>query len=171
MTDHTFNEHYQENFKALENFALKLTRDKNRAEELVQIAAIKAYRGRNSFRPGSNFKNWAFTILKNAFISNYRKKKKASVISAPVEEMEYASMSKGTVRNKAISNLNISNIKKCVEEVSYTSKLPLSLYAEGYQYQEISEKLNIPIGTVKSRINFARKKLKVILSDRSIIAA
>lgn len=171
MTQIQFNDHYDSNFPALMNFAKKLTKDHVEAEELVQETAIKAFRGLHTFNLGTSFKSWSFTILKNTFITKYNKSKKRGIVNAPIEDFTYALENKSAVRNDAVSQLRVKEIEACIEELSYKSKMPFLMHVEGYQYSEISESLNIPIGTVKSRINFARTKLKDILQERGIVVA
>jgi len=171
MTSAQFNDFYNSNIIALENFAKKLTRNKVEAEDLVQETAIKAYRGMHTFKEGTSFKSWSFTILKNTFITKYNKKKKRNVVNAPIEDFSYALSSKHAVRNDAVSKLKVKEIKGCIKQLSTKSKLPFLMHIEGYQYNEIADSLDIPIGTVKSRINYARTKLKTILKQQGLMAA
>jgi RNA polymerase sigma-70 factor (ECF subfamily) len=130
------------------------------AEDLVQETAIKAFRALHTFKSGTSFKSWAFTILKNTFISKYNRRKKRNVVNNPIEDFTFALENKYAVRNDAVSMIRIKEIKESIEELSYKSRLPFLMYIDGYRYNEIADNLNIPIGTVKSRINFARTKLK-----------
>jgi RNA polymerase sigma factor (sigma-70 family) len=170
MTDLQFKHNYLTHSKALTNFAQKLTKDEFESQELVQIASIKAYKGRHTFKKGSNFKSWIFTILKNAFITAYHKRRRRNVVAAPFEDVQHASIKKFKVTNIGVSNLRLEEIKKCIAQLSPKSRKPFKLYLEGYPYKEISRDLDIPLGTVKSRINFARKKLKVKLKDQILAA-
>ncbi|MFT4536396.1 MAG: RNA polymerase sigma factor (sigma-70 family) [Saprospiraceae bacterium] len=163
MTTAQFNDFYKMNIVALENFAKKLTRDQIEAQDLVQETAIKAFRGMHTFKEGTSFKSWSFTILKNTFITKYNKRKKRNIVNAPIEDFTYALSSMHAVRNDAISQLKIKEIKGCIKQLSPKSKKPFLMHVEGYQYNEIADTLNIPIGTVKSRINYARTKLKGIM--------
>ncbi len=171
MTESQFNTYYSDNYTALKNFARKLTNDVSAAEDLVQETAMKAFRAMHTFRPGTSFKSWSFTILKNTFITGYNKKKKRGVVNKPIEDFTNYIESKNTLANNALSNMRIKEIKDCISELSYKSRMPFIMHVNGYQYNEISESLNIPIGTVKSRINFARTKLKTALKARGIGAA
>lgn len=164
-----FTQLYKENIGSLKGFALKLTKNLNDSEELVQEAMIKAFRSRHTFKPGSNFKNWAFTIVKNTFITQYNKRKRRNVVETPVDELHY--LLTDTTRNAALSTLNVGALWENIQQLSTKSKEPLTLSIKGYRYDEIAEKLNIPIGTVKSRINFARTKLKNSLTRDVLVAA
>ncbi len=171
MTHMQFINFYNSNIKALENFAKKLTRNQTEAEDLVQETAIKAFRGMHTFKEGTSFKSWSFTILKNTFITKYNKRRKRNVVNAPIEDFTHALSSKHAVKNDAISQLKIKEIKGCIRQLSPKSKIPFLMHIEGYQYNEIADSLDIPIGTVKSRINYARTKLKSIMKVNGLAAA
>ncbi len=164
-----FTQLYKENIGSLKGFALKLTKNSSASEDLVQEAMIKAFRSKHTFKAGSNFKNWAFTIIKNTFITQYNKRKKKNVVDAPVEEVHY--MISESSRNGALSSLNLSALWSNIRQLSSKSQVPLILSMKGYKYEEIAEKLNIPVGTVKSRINFARTKLKNSINRDVLVAA
>jgi len=166
-----FRQQYENNKQAMYNFAKKLTRDVNEAEELVQIVTIRAYRGWHTFKEGTSFKSWIFTIIKNSFITKYNKRKRRNIVSLPAEDMQYAADRKYKGENEAISNLKVEAIQNCIDDLSYKIRVPFEMYTEGFQYNEIAETLEIPIGTVKSRINSARKKAKEKLVAANIVAA
>jgi len=165
-----FNNNYNENASALYNFALKLTSNTTDAEDLVQETAFKAFRAMHTFKENSNFKSWAFTILKNTFITQYRKKRKKSIINAPIEDLDFLITNSYAVKNDAYAQMRTKEINKHIQKLSSKCEEPFSLYLEGYQYDEIAEQLNIPIGTVKSRLNYARNKLKTSLTSQEIMA-
>lgn len=171
MTEAQFIDKYNEYQSALFNFARKLARNQSDAEDLVQETAIKAFRALHTFKDGTSFKSWAFTILKNTFISKYNRRKKRNVVNNPIEDFTFALENKYSVRNDALSQIRYKELESSIEQLSYKSKLPFLMFVEGYQYNEISDMLNIPIGTVKSRINFARTKLKNDLSVVEKLAA
>lgn len=171
MTQTTFNFHYEKNKVALENFAKKLTKNPVDAKDLMQETILKAYKSMHTFKPGTSFKSWSFTILKNTFITKYNRRKKKGVINSPIEDLSYMMKSNYSVRNDAVSKLQIKDIKGCIKALSEKAKTPFLMHIEGYQYNEIADSLEIPIGTVKSRINFARTKLKSMMNNRGIIKA
>jgi len=123
MTESKFNQYYRENILAIRNFANKLTRDKVESQDLVQESIIKAFRSRDSFREGSNFKSWSFTILKNTFITKYNRRKKRGVVNKPIEDFTYGLENKYAVRNNALSKMRIIEIKKCIKELSPKSQV------------------------------------------------
>jgi len=160
-----FEDHYTNNYSVLKSFALKLTNNAMDADDLVQETALKAYRNFHKYVEGSSFKNWTMTILKNTFISKYHSRRREKIVSKPVEELEFAIESTPIIVNKASGSTTMKQLHNCVEKLSDKSKEPFVLYINGYQYTEIAESLDIPLGTVKSRINFARKKLKSMITN------
>ena len=168
MTRKEFRKLHEKFTPALYHFAKQLTEDPVESEDLVQETVLKAFRSRDSFRKDSSYKSWVFTILKNTFINKYHKRRRRGVVHQPVEELAYAIDRKGLARNKGYSNLRVQEIRSNIEELSYKSRMPLLMHAEGYQYNEIAETLDIPIGTVKSRISFARQKLREKLKETAI---
>ena len=159
-----FENHFENNYQALRSFALKLTRNGMDADDLVQETAIKAYRNFHRFMDGSSFKNWTMTILKNTFITKYHNRKKSKVISKPIEEMMYLADSTTHLSNSVAELPTMKQLHSCIDNLSDKSKDPFLLYINGYQYTEIAEVLDIPMGTVKSRINYARQKLKGMIT-------
>lgn len=160
LTDKIFTGLYNKHENALYKFALKLTHDVSSAQDLVQETALKAFKSFHTFREGSNFKSWTFTILKNTFISKYHKIKSRSQINTPIEEFTFSVESSFAVDNTAYSEIRLDDIESCIEQLSYKCRLPFMMHTQGFKYNEIADQLNIPIGTVKSRINYARNSLQ-----------
>ena len=155
-----FEQTYKVHSKALISFAMTLTKSKMDAEDLVQETALKAYANFHRFNSESSFKNWSFTILKNIFITKYHKRKKMKVVSAPIEDMLFAISPNITTNENMSSNSNLHTIYQCINDLSSKCREPFKMFINGYTYEEIAAHLQIPIGTVKSRINYARNKLK-----------
>ncbi len=146
-------------------FAMKLTRNKEDAKDLMQETAMLAYANLHRFEPGTHFKSWVSTIMRNSFINNYRKMKTRNKVEKPVEDLV------SVVENKAVSNQAGSMIMQkeltnILEKLSNDYKVPFLMFFQGYHYDEIAEHMNLPIGTVKSRIFYARKQLKDMISTR-----
>lgn len=163
-----FESYYNNNLNALTSFALKLTKNRMDADDLVQETAIKAYKNFHKFIQGASFKNWTFTILKNTFLTKLHKRKKTKEISMPIEDMEYALVSHPTIQSFEQKTNTMKQLLDCIESLSIKSREPFKMYIKGCSYNEISESLNIPIGTVKSRINYARKKLKPMITRKNL---
>lgn len=160
---------------ALYNYALKISQNVDDAQDLLQETYYKAYKNYHQFEKGTNSKAWMFMILKNTFINNYRKLKKepVKVDYDDIENIYDASGPENDKKNK-LNNLNREAYNDLLDDElsSALSKLPsrmrevfLMCDLEGFTYEEIAEAVNIPIGTVRSRIHRARKLLYRELSD------
>ncbi|MTB53995.1 RNA polymerase sigma factor [Lewinella sp. W8] len=160
MTNQEFTIKTQQFKNLLFSYALRLTQSRQDAEDLVQETTIKAYRYRESFTAGTNYKSWICTIMRNTFINNYRKRKSRMHINQPVEEFSYALESQNAIPNEAEHNLRMKSYIETISSLKEIYSVPFMLFYQGYEYQEIAEQLNVPIGTVKSRIFVARQQLK-----------
>ncbi|HCI55309.1 MAG TPA: RNA polymerase sigma factor [Bacteroidales bacterium] len=165
MTTNEFNDKLIEMNGNLRRFAMSLTADRNDASDLIQDTYLKAITFRNKFADNSNLKAWVFTIMKNTFINNYRRGVKENNLIDTTKDLYYVNLSvdKGFVSPE--SNYSAKEIIKAIEGLDDEFKIPFIMHLEGYKYQEIAEKLNLKIGTVKSRIFFSRRKLMKILGD------
>lgn len=150
----------------LHAFAYNLTKNVEDAKDLYQETAFRAITNQDKFRPGTNFKAWLFTIMKNIFINNYRKKTKANTIMDSTDNMYYINSGSITINNKAESNIMMKELIKMIEELDDSIKVPFLMHYQGFKYQEIADQLDLPLGTVKSRIFFARKELKGLIGNR-----
>ena len=126
----------------------------------MQETKIKAYQYRVKFKLGTNFKSWASTIMRNTFINHYRKRKSRRHLNYQVEDITYTLESKQTVDNEAEQNLRMVELKKMLNSIGEIYSVPFLMFYQGYEYKEIASHLDIPIGTVKSRIFLARTKMK-----------
>ena len=144
----------------LNSFAYNLTKNVEDAKDLFQETAYRAITNMDKFRPGTNFKAWLFTIMKNIFINNYRKKTKAHTIMDSTENLFYINSGDSVISNGAESSIMFKELQKMIEKLDKSIKVPFMMHYQGYKYQEIAEYLGLPLGTVKSRIFFARKELK-----------
>ena len=150
----------------LNSFAYNLTKSIEDAKDLYQETAFRAMTNREKFRTGTNFKAWLFTIMKNIFINNYRKKVKANTIMDSTDNNYYINSGKIAISNKAGSNIMVSELKGMIGGLDESIKVPFMMHYSGYKYQEIADYLELPLGTVKSRIFFARKELKDLIVKR-----
>ncbi len=147
----------------LNSFAYNLTKSTEDAQDLFQETAFRALTNKEKFRPGTNFKAWMFTIMKNIFINNYRKKVKANTIIDSTENMFYLNSGKTAIHNLASSNMLMDELTGMIDSLDDAIKVPFMMHYEGFKYQEIADELELPLGTVKSRIFFARKALKAAI--------
>jgi RNA polymerase sigma-70 factor (ECF subfamily) len=146
--------------KSLKPLALKLTRDMDDAQDLIQETMFRAFSNEDKFEEGTNLKAWLFTIMKNIFINNYRKKVKRNTLIDTTDNMYYINSSASLTENGAEASFVMNDIQTAILGLSNEFRVPFMMHFKGYKYHEISEKLNLPLGTVKSRIFFARKALK-----------
>ena len=145
---------------SLNSFAYNLTKNQEDAKDLYQETAFRAMTNREKFRPGTNFKAWTFTIMKNIFINNYRKKMKRNTIIDTTENEFFINSGENIVENDAGRNILMDELSKMIKGLDESIKNPFMMHYKGYKYQEIADQLQLPLGTVKSRIFFARKALK-----------
>lgn len=160
MTQREFNGEFNSLTTLLNSFAYKLTKNSEDAKDLYQETAFRAMSNRDKFRPGTNLKAWLFTIMKNIFINNYRKKVKANTIMDNTDNLYYINSGRNSIENAADSNILIKELKDMIELLDDSTRIPFMMHYQGFKYQEIADHLGLPLGTVKSRIFFARKDLK-----------
>ena len=165
MTAIEFNYQLTNLSENLERFALSLTSNNEDAKDLLQETFAKAIAYREKFEENTNLKAWTFTIMKNTFINNYRRNIKANTTFDNTEDLYYLNLNKESSFQTPDSEFSVKEIKRRINELSDEFKLPFLMHTEGYKYKEIADKLNLKIGTVKSRIFFTRKKLMEKLKD------
>ncbi|MEX0966737.1 MAG: sigma-70 family RNA polymerase sigma factor [Bacteroidia bacterium] len=145
----------------LKPVALNLTRDMEDAKDLMQETMLRALASQDKFKEGTNLKAWLYTIMKNIFINDYRKKSKRRVISDGTDNHFFINSSTSReVTNGGEGQLAMEDIDWAMERINPDFKTPFLMHFKGFKYQEIADAFSLPIGTVKSRIHFARKALK-----------
>lgn len=149
----------------LRSFALKLTLDKDAAHDLVQDTTLKALNNEEKFVDNANFKGWMLTIMRNIFINNYRKSVRENTMIDASEDLYHLNLQQDSGIETPDGAYAVSEISAILSKFPKDYSEPFSLHVAGYKYEEISEALNMPLGTVKSRIFFTRKKLREILKD------
>lgn len=164
MSNLEFNEMLLTNADFLKPFAINLTRDTEEANDLYQETLYKALANKEKYNAGTNIKAWLFTIMRNIFINNYRRKAKQKTIFDSTPNDYLINLKQVTVSNAAESDMRVKEIKKAIRDLPEIFKTPFLLYFDGYKYNEIAEVLQEPLGTIKSRIHFARKLLKEQIS-------
>jgi RNA polymerase sigma factor (sigma-70 family) len=148
---------------ALRVHALRFTQDVEDANDLLQDTLIKAFRHFDQFEENTNLKGWLFTIMRNTFINTYRKNSKTQAIVVQSEDITYQNLAYSATINQSTTDFVLGDIKGALSKLPVHLSVPFVRYVEGYKYQEISEELNIPLGTVKTRIHEARKHLAKML--------
>lgn len=164
MSTPEFNQMLLSNADFLKPFAINLTRDNESAKDLFQETLYKALANQDKYNAGTNIKAWLFTIMRNIFINNYRRKAKQQTIFDNTPNDFLLNNQQVTIANTAESNLKIKEINEAINSLPAIFRTPFLLYFDGYKYHEIAEALQEPLGTIKSRIHFARKLLKEQIS-------
>lgn len=164
MANSEFNEMLLTNADFLKPFAINLTRDSEAANDLYQETLYKALANKEKYNAGTNIKAWLFTIMRNIFINNYRRKAKQKTIFDSTPNDYLINLKQATVANNAETNLRMKEINAAIQQLPEIFKTPFLLYFDGYKYNEIADVLHEPLGTIKSRIHFARKLLKEQIS-------
>jgi len=165
MTNAAFNNNLDKIESLLFGFAMKLTQNKENAKDLMQETLMRGFKHKDRFTEGTNFKAWMTTIMYNSFVNNYRKKKTRNKVVKPMEDFSYMIENK-SVEGNGESVIIMKELKKMVNNLSENYKIPFELMIEGYHYDEIAKKINLPMGTVKSRIFYARKKLQGMVNSK-----
>lgn len=147
------------------NFAYQLTSNREEAEDLLQDTTLKALDNQDKYVDNVNFKGWIFTIMRNIFINNYRQTVRKSTVLDQTEDLYHLNISQDSGLNTPEGSYAVKEISAAMNSFTAELREPFNMFVAGYKYNEISEKLNLPLGTVKSRIFMARKCLREQLSD------
>ncbi len=147
------------------NFAYMLTSNKDDAYDLLQDTTLKALDNEDKYVENVNFKGWVFTIMRNIFINNYRRVVRSATVIDQTEDLYHLSMPQESGFNTPDGTIAVKDITAAIDSFSDEYRIPFSMHIAGYKYNEIAEKMNLPLGTVKSRIFFARQRLQSMLKD------
>jgi len=160
---------FEENLVELQgnmlNFALKLTSDMEDAQDLTQETTLKALNNLDKYYDNVNFKGWVFTIMHNLFVNNYRRAVRNQTIIDQTDNLYHLSLPQDSGFASPEGSLAYTEINKVLDSFADEYRVPFTMHVSGYKYEEIAEDLKLPLGTVKSRIFFARKRLQEILKD------
>ena len=155
-----FNQLLVNNAEFLKPFAITLTRDTEAAKDLFQETLYRALSNKDKYNVGTNIKAWLYTIMRNIFINNYRRKVKQNTIFDNTPNEFLLDHNQSVAANAAESNLRLKDIQQSINNLPEIFRNPFLLYFDGFKYHEIADMLREPLGTIKSRIHFARKLLK-----------
>jgi RNA polymerase sigma factor (sigma-70 family) len=144
----------------LRPFALKLTRDSEDADDLMQETMLKAITNREKFAEGTNLKAWLYTIMKNTFITQYHRMVRRNTFIDTTENLHYLNAPSVVTENGASGTFALADINEAIGNLKDEYREPFMMHFNGFKYHEIAEHFEIPIGTVKNRIHIARKFLK-----------
>jgi RNA polymerase sigma-70 factor, ECF subfamily len=154
-----FNEQLLKLENSLEKFAYGLTLNIADAKDLVQETFHKVIINKDKYIPNTNFKAWAFTIMKSTFINDYRRIARQNAFYDRTTELFLINQSKVSGSDNPVSAYSTLELTQHIEQLNDTMRIPFEMHINGHKYKEIAEELNLNIGTVKSRIFFSRKKL------------
>ncbi len=162
-------ETFQSNLMTLQanlfNFAMMLTSNRDDANDLLQDTTLKALDNQEKYAEGTNFKGWVFTIMRNIFINNYRRSARTATMVDTTDNLYHLNLSQDSGLETPDGSYTAQEITAAINSFSDDFRIPFSMHVAGYKYNEIADKMNLPLGTVKSRIFFARKKLQERFSD------
>ena len=147
------------------NFAYILTSNHDDAHDLLQDTTLKALDNEDKYVDNINFKGWVFTIMRNIFINNYRKAVRSGVVTDRSEDLYQLNLPQDSGFETPDGALSVKDIYAAVDSFGDDYKVPFSMYIAGYKYAEIADSTGLPLGTIKSRIFFARKRLQTRLKD------
>ncbi|WP_020568844.1 RNA polymerase sigma factor [Neolewinella persica] len=156
-------------YSDFQSFALSLTRDVDRAQDLLQEVSYQVFKNRDSFQHGTNFKAWVKRIIRNTFISDYRRKKRRERIIAK-NQVPDGWLLEASVPNTAERILEQEDAYALISQLPKIHRRAFLLHFQGMSYREIALRIQVPTGTVKSRIFAARTLLKKKLRQRDIRA-
>ena len=171
-----FAEQAMEHMPSLYTAALRMTRNPADAEDLVQETYLKAYRAFNSFQAGTNLKAWLYRILTNTFINSYRSKKRRPE-QTDIDDVEdlylyrrlgglEAAAAGRSAEEEVLEGITDDEVKRAIESLPEQFRMAVLLAdVEGFSYKEIAEILDIPIGTVMSRLHRGRRALQKALYE------
>mgnify|MGYP002886371186 CR=1 FL=1 len=145
--------------------ALGMTRNRADAEDLVQETYLKAYQKFHQYKPGTNIKAWLYRILTNTYITSYRKAQR-SPKRASTDTVEDWQTGLKSAEVEALEALPSAQLREALDSLSEEHRMVVLMAdVEGMSYKEIAEELGVPMGTVMSRLNRARKNLRSSLAD------
>lgn len=147
------------------NFAYQLTTSRETAQDLVQDTTLKVLDNESKYVDNVNFKGWVFTIMRNIFINNYRRQVRSATVVDTTEDLYHLNLSQESGFSTPEGSFAAKEISQAIKDFTDEYRVPFSMYIAGYKYSEIADKMGLPLGTVKSRIFFARKRLQALLKD------
>ena len=146
-------------------FAYKLTANREEANDLLQETSLKALDNEDKYMPDTNFKGWMYTIMRNRFINNYRKIVRDQTFVDQTENLYHLNLPQDSGFDSTEGAYDLKEMRRVVGALPKEYRVPFSMHVSGFKYREIAVRLNLPLGTVKSRIFFTRQKLQSELKD------
>ena len=159
---------FEEISPSLRAFSLALTQSEADANDLYQDTCYKVISNAEKFRQGTNFKAWAVTIMRNLFINNYRKKMRRNTLLDQTPNNYFIDSGQVNNPNAGESGASYKELLSMVNKLPDDLRIPFWMAYQGYKYEEISRRLGSPLGTIKSRIFFARRRLQAMYAEASV---
>ena len=147
------------------NFALMLTANRDDAQDLMQDTTLKVLDNQEKFVDNVNFKGWVLTVMRNIFINNYHKIVRTQTVVDRNVDLYNLDIGNNSGFDSPDGAYQIKEITRAINSLNDELKVAFSMFLGGYKYNEIAEKLCVPLRTVKSRIFFARQELQKVLKD------
>lgn len=147
------------------SFALTLTANKEDAMDLLQDTTLKVLDNRDKFVENTNFRGWVMTVMRNIFINNYNRGVRSHTLIDGAVDIYNVDTICHSGFDSPEGSCDMEEISNAIEGLGEDMKTPFALFVNGYKYDEIAERLDIPMGTVKSRIFVARQRLQNELKD------
>lgn len=145
---------------ALNSYALQLTKNVDDANDLVQETMLKALKYQSKFKEGTNLKGWLYTIMRNSFINNYRRIMRRNTFIDTTDNTYFLDAPTHTIENSGEMKFMAEDIQSAIVTLPEDLRITFEMNMEGFKYHEIAEELDIPIGTVKTRIFVAKRRLR-----------
>ena len=147
------------------NFAYMLTSNRDDAYDLLQDTMLKVLDNQEKYVENTNFKGWVFTIMRNIFINNYRRVVRSATVVDRTEDLYHLNLPQDSGFETPEGAFGVNEISAAIEAFPEKYRVPFTMHVAGYKYNEIAEKMDLPLGTVKSRIFFARQALQQRFAD------
>ncbi len=147
------------------SFAMTLTANRDDARDLTQETTLKALTNIDKFYNNKNFKGWIFTIMHNIFVNNYRKAVRIQTVINLTDNLNYLDLPQESGFESPESYFSRAEINGMLNSFPDIYKVPFTMYLLGYKYEEIARQLKLPLGTVKCRIFYARKRSQQLLKN------
>lgn len=152
------------NQEEMYQWAYRLTRNYDDAQDLLQSTLLCALKSVGMYTEENNISGWLYTIMRNIFFKTTRHSGRCCCMEKEdIERM--MQLGENALNDNAEIAFDMSDIQRAIDTLDRPYKIPMSLYLSGYKYQEIAEKMGIPLGTVKSRIHASRVQLQETLKD------
>jgi RNA polymerase sigma-70 factor (ECF subfamily) len=147
------------------NFALTLTANRDDAQDLLQDTTLKVLNNQDKFVDNVNFKGWVLTVMRNLFINNYHKVVRTQTVIDQNADLYNLDIINDSGFDSPEGSYQMNEINNAINNLSEEMRIPFSMFLSGYKYHEIADRLGLPLGTIKSRIFFARQELQRELEE------